>query len=185
MDKCPKCQTTEQMVRHGKYWRKPRDREQVYRVPIWRWFCKACKQTTSALPDFLLPGRWYVVGVVSEVVVARAEEGASWGKLEEGTQNGPEGRTMRRWWQALGEQGWRWVKAILKMLAEQDSGSPWLEPCGEGASVQDLAQYLLGAAGYLLAWAKSRWEGLAGYGWKDRWRFLGLWGSGQGMGRLV
>jgi hypothetical protein len=44
---------------------------------------------------------------------------------------------------------------------------------------------LLGATGHLLAWAKSRWTELAHYGWEDRLRFAWLWGSGQGMGRLV
>jgi hypothetical protein len=70
-------------------------------------------------------------------------------------------------------------------LAQQDSRSIWLDPHGEAAQTQTPVQALLHAAGHLLAWGKTRWEKLGEYGWKDRLRFLWLWGSGQGLGRLV
>ena len=38
---------------------------------------------------------------------------------------------------------------------------------------------------HLLAWAKTQWPELVGYGLNDRLRFLGLWGNGRGLGRLV
>jgi len=184
-DKCPYCATKGRLVKHGVYWRKPRDGEQVYRIAIYRWRCKACKRTVSALPDFLLCYRWYLLAVVSEVVVARAEEDASWSELAAAAQGAPVVRTMQRWWVAFGAQAVRWLAAIQAALAQQDSGSPWLDPRGEAVRASSSRQALLGAAGYLLAWAKSRWRELANYGWKDRLRFVWLWGSAQGLGRLV
>lgn len=184
-DKCPECATSGQLVKHGVYWRKPRDGEQVYRIAVHRWRCQACKHTVSALPDFVLRFRWYLVAVISDVVVERAEGGATWGALAAEAQGTPVVRTMQRWWVAFGQQTVRWLAAIQAVLAQQDSGSPWLDPRGEAVRVSRGEQALLLAAGYLLAWAKSRWRELAAYGWKDRLRFLWLWGSEQGLERLV
>ena len=72
-----------------------------------------------------------------------------------------------------------------RQLAQQDSGSGWLDPQGEALRAGNPAQALLAAAVHLLAWGKSRWAELAEYGWNDRLRFLGLWGSREGLGRLV
>ena len=66
------------LVRHGVYWRKPRDREKVYPIPIQRWLCKVCRKTISALPDFVMRFRWYVVEAIHGVVAGREEEGATW-----------------------------------------------------------------------------------------------------------
>jgi hypothetical protein len=184
-DMCPQCQTAGDWVGHGVYWRKPRDGERVYRMPIRRWLCKACGHTVSVLPDFLLCFRWYIVAAVSAVVVERAEIGASWGELKAKAAGAPHVRTMQRWWQSLGGEAARWLGAVERVLAQQDSSSPWLDPQGEAAQARTTVQALLSAAGHLLAWGKSRWAELVGYGWKDRLRFLGLWGSGQGLGRLV
>lgn len=185
IDKCPVCQTVGCLVRHGVYWRKPRDGERVYRLPIQRWWCKTCHHTISALPDFLLRFRWYVLAVVSGVLVARAEEGTSWGDLETEAAGAPHLRTMQRWWTAFGEQAGGWLAVIQAFLAQQDSPSPWLDPHGEALRGGDARQALLGAAVHLLAWAKSRWVELAGYGWDDRLRFVWLWGSEQELERLV
>ena len=185
LDKCPVCETAGSLVGHGVYWRKPREVQQVYPIPIQRWRCKACRHTVSALPDFLLRFRWYLLSVVSGVVVERAEAGASWGVLQGQADGAPVVRTMQRWWWSLGEQAVRWLAMIQMVLAQQDSRSPWLDPHGEAAQSPSAVQALLGAAGHLLAWAKSRWAELARYGWEDRLRFLWLWGSGRGLGRLV
>jgi Domain of unknown function (DUF6431) len=184
-DNCPNCATVGRLVKHGVYWRKPRDGEQVYRIAIHRWRCKVCRRTVSALPDFLLRFRWYLLAVVSGVVVERAEEAASWGALQAAAQGAPVIRTMQRWWLSLGVHATRWLAAIQVALAQQDSGSPWLDPCGEAVRVALSVQALLGAAGHLLAWGKSRWRELAAYGWGDRLRFVWLWGSDRGLGRLV
>ena len=184
-ESCPECATRGRLVKHGVYWRKPRDGEQVYRIVIYRWRCQACRRTVSALPDFVLRFRWYLLAVVSEVVVKRAEGKASWSELEGFAQGAPVVRTMQRWWVSLGVYAVRWLAAIEVVLAQQDSASAWLDPRGEAVRTCSRAQALLGAAGHLLAWAKSRWEELGPYGWKDRLRVAWLWGSQQGLGRLI
>ncbi len=182
---CPLCATAGRLVKHGVYWRKPRDGAQVYRIAIQRWRCKACRRTVSVLPDFLLRFRWYLVAVISGVLVARAEQGASWSDLQAEAEGAPVVRTMRRWWQSFGGQAGGWLEAIQAFLGQQDSSSPWLDPHGEAAQAATVEQAVLGAAGHLLAWAKSRWAELARYGWGDRLRFLWLWGSERGLARLV
>jgi hypothetical protein len=167
------------------YWRKPRDGERVYWIPIQRWRCKGCGHTVSALPDFLLGRRWYILAIISRMLVGRAEAGASWGELAAEADGAPVLRTIQRWWASFGEQALRWLGAVQCVLAEQDSGSAWLDPQGEAAQTGSTVAALLKAAGHLLAWGKSHWRELAGYGWDDRLRFLWLWGSGQGLGRLV
>ena len=185
VEKCPTCQTAGCLVRHGVYWRKPRDGERVYCLPIQRWLCKGCQHTCSVLPDFLLCFRWYLLAVVNAVLVARAEQDTSWHALGEAAAGAPHIRTMQRWWAAFGMRAGEWLGFIQTFLAEQDSPSAWLDPHGEAPRGRDSRQALLGAAGYLLAWAKGRWRELAAYGWKDRLDFLWLWGSGQGLGRFV
>jgi len=184
-DECPECATSGRLVKHGVYWRKPRDGERVYWIAIHRWRCQACGHTVSALPDFLLSFRWYLLAVVSGVLVGRAEKGASWSDLQAEAAEGPHVRTMRRWWISLGTQAGRWLAGMQTFLAQQDSCSPWLDAHGEALRAENAIQALLGAAGHLLAWAKSRWAQLAHSGWEDRLRFLWLWGSGRGIGRLV
>lgn len=184
-DKCLLCQTSESLVRHGVYWRKPRDGEQVYRIPIQRWWCKACRHTVSALPDFVMRFRWYVVGVIQGVVSGREEGGATWGQLHAQVGKWLHQRTMQRWCKSFSGQAARWLGAVQSQLARQDSASLWLDPQGEALRAGSPAQALLAAAVHLLAWGKRRWAELAGYGWNDRLRFLGLWGSREGLGRLV
>lgn len=185
VEDCPHCRAAGSLVGHGVYWRKPRDGKRVYRIAIRRWRCKQCGRTVSALPDFLLRFRWYLLGVISQVLVRRAEEVASWSELEAEWDGAPVVRTMQRWWASFGEQASRWLGEVDRMLAEQDSGSGWLEPQGEAARAPNREQGLLSATGYLLAWGKTRWREMAGYGWNDRLRFLWLWGSERGLGRLV
>lgn len=143
IDKCAVCQTRGQLVGHGVYWRKSRDGERAYRLPIRRWFCKACRHTISALPDFLLRFRWYVLGVVSQVLVKRVEAGASWGELQAKAKGAPDVRTMQRWWKAFGGEASRWLGVLEAVLAQQDSGSPWLDPQGEAVRAENVAQALL------------------------------------------
>jgi hypothetical protein len=184
-DVCPECQTVGHLMRHGVYRRRVRDGEQVYPIPIQRWLCKTCRHTLSALPDFAVRFRWYLVGVIQWVVTGREETGASWRQLRAQAGEAPHVRTMQRWCKSLGGQASRWLGAAQIQLAQQDSASSWLDPHGEAVRAGNPVQALLGAAVHLLAWGKSRWAELAGYGWNDRLRFLGLWGSREGLGRLV
>jgi transposase-like protein len=181
---CPKCQGRDCLVRHGVYRRKPRDREKVYPIPIQRWLCKVCRETISALPDFVMRHRWYLVEEIEKVVSRREEEGASWEQMQ-AKESGLYLRTMQRWCRSFGGEASRWLGAVQRLLARQDVGSGWLDPQGEALRARNPAEALLAAAVHLLAWGKSRWAELGEYGWNDRLRFLGLWGSREGLGRLV
>lgn len=60
-----------------------------------------------------------------------------------------------------------------------------MDPQGEALQAANVVMALLVASLHLLAWAKTQWPELVGYGLNDRLRFLGLWGSGRRLGRLV
>lgn len=96
---------------------------------------------------------------------------------------------MQRWVGAFKGGAAAWLLVVLAELARQDSDSPWLEPRGPtvlGTGVApNAARNLLLVSLDLLAWAKSQWPQLAGYGVADRLAFLGHWGNGRGLGRLV
>jgi hypothetical protein len=77
------------------------------------------------------------------------------------------------------------LTGVQKFLAQQDSRSTWLDPQGEALKAGNCATALLSASLYLLAWAKTEWAGLVEYGLNERLHFLGLWGNGRGLGRLV
>jgi hypothetical protein len=184
---CPCCGTWHTFVSHGFYLRQPKDQDQVYRIWIKRWFCKVCHRTLSLLPSFLLRFRHYLLAVIQQVLVARFEDHASW--HETVRQCAPEGlpglRTIGRWCQAFAEQAATWLTAVQATLARQDSASPALDPFGPAAGPRDAPRALLYLTTHVLAWAKTRWPEVAGYGLKDRLRFLWHWGFGRGRGRLV
>jgi hypothetical protein len=126
--------------------------------------------------------------VVQAVLVKRIEMGGSWPEVTEGcsTDELPALRTMQRWVAAFSSRAAAWLPAVGAALAEQDSGSPWLEPRGPTeATGQSVVEALLAASLYLLAWAKTRWPQLSGYGVADRFAFLWHWGNNRGLGRLV
>ena len=185
--KCPGCGQENRLIGHGYYRRKPKGVRQGYVIWIKRWRCQACQHTTSCLPNFVLSFRHYLLAVIEKAVVVRFEQQASWKQVEEQSaeQGTPALRTIQRWCQSFGVQAAIWLAVVQRVLAQQDSPSPWLDPQGEALRAGNPAQALLAAAVHLLAWGKSRWAGLAGYGWNDRLRFLGLWGSREGLGRLV
>ena len=189
LERCPLCGKMHCLIGHGYYLRKPKGLiagHDVGMVWIKRWFCKLCHRTISVLPDFLLAFRHYVVPVIQAVLEARCECGKLWAALEaEYAETGPAKQTIQRWCSSFAQQASRWLGAVQATLAQQDSGSPWLDPHGEALQAQDPAQALLGASEHLLAWGKTRWAEAAEYGRNDRVRFLWWWSSGRGLGRLV
>jgi hypothetical protein len=174
-------------VGHGYYHRKPKDKWRAYSVWIKRWKCQACGRTCSCLPDFLLAHRHYLVESIQEVLSERVERKKSWAEVEAGCaeEGTPALRTMQRWEASFAGQASRWLGSVQETLAVQDPGSAWLEVHGEAPKADSPAQALFQAALHLLAWAKTQWAQLAGYGWNDRLRFLWLWGANRGLGRLV
>jgi hypothetical protein len=186
-EQCSGCQASGSLIGHGYYHRKPKDKQRAYSIWVKRWKCKACGRTCSSLPSFLLAQRHYLVESVQAGLSARFEGEQSWEEVEEGcaVAGTPALRTLQRWCQSLVEQATRWLGVVQQTLAAQDSGSPWLDPQGEAPRARSPAAALLQAAVHLLAWAKTQWPELAGYGWNDRLRFLWLWGANRGLGRLV
>jgi hypothetical protein len=184
---CPHCHVLDVMIGHGFYQRKALGQVKVYVLRIKRWYCKACHQTVSLLPSFLLRFRHYLLDVIQLVVVVRFEDEASWAQVSRrcAVEGAPSSRTIRRWCDALAEHASAWWAAVQQTLAEHNAASPLLDPLGEAAGPRDAPRALLQAALHLLAWAKTRWPELANYGLADRLRFLWHWGAGRGLGRLL
>ena len=184
---CPNCHATGVFIGHGSYPRHPVDATRDYRLRIKRWLCTACRHTLSLLPSFLLRFRHYLLEVISAVVVARFEDGASWAQVSRRCAVGgyPSPRTVRRWCVSFAACAPAWWAAVQQTLARHDAGSPALDPLGENAGPRDAPRGLLQAALALLAWAKTQWPDVVTYGHADRLRFLWHWGAGQGLGRLV
>ncbi len=184
---CPHCGTDHSLVGHGFYPRKPLDAQQAYLIRIKRWYCTGCHRTLSLLPSFLLRFRHYLLEVIQAVVVARYEDSASWRQVAEGygPQGAPSLRTMKRWCQSFTTQAIAWLGEIEQTLAQHDPALPLLDALGQNAGPLDRPRALLVASLQLLAWAKTRWLQLAGYGLSDRFRFLWHWGHARGLARLI
>jgi hypothetical protein len=174
-------------VGHGYYRRKPKGLRQGYVIWIKRWRCRSCQHTSASLPNFVLSWRHYLVGVIERAVVARFEQHGSWAevKAQSSAEGTPAMRTIQRWCQAFAGQAGQWLVAVGSTLAQQDSHSPWLDPQGEAAQAGNRAQGLLTASLHLLAWAKTQWRDLVGYGLNNRLEFLWLWGHQAGLDRLI
>lgn len=188
-DGCPHGCVDAAITGHGYYVRKPKGLGRGYVIRVKRWRCQACGRTFSSLPSFVLAFRHYLVDVIQPVLVGRLELGYSWAEMvlmcsDAGT---PAVRTIQRWCRAFEQCAEEWLEVAERTLAQQDSQSPWLDtrlapggrPPGSGGRA------LLQAALHLLAWGKTRWRELRGYGLNDRLRFLWHWGAGMGFPRLA
>lgn len=184
---CLRCGGQNCLIGYGYYPRKAKDEQRSYLIWVKRWYCKDCHRTLSVLPNFLFPHRHYLVRVIQSVVTAYFEGGKNWEQITQicCRQGTPALRTLQRWCKALSGYAIRWLVGIQQFLAQQDSLSAWLDPQGEAPSAGNSAVALLAASLHLLAWAKTEWVELKGYGLNDRLQFLGLWGSERDLGRLV
>lgn len=188
---CPYCLAIGQICGHGYYVRKPKGLGVGYVIRVKRWRCKVCRKTFGCLPSFLLPFRHYLVAVMQPVFEGRMEQGYSWKQVQElcSDQGTPALRTIQRWCKALEEHAPEWLAEANRTLAQQDSQSPWLDATqaaqGRLAPVLQGGQALLQVSLHLLAWGKTRWRELAGYGLNERLRFLWHWGAGRGLPRLA
>ena len=186
-DGCQNCLAAGQMIGHGYYQRQPKDDGKGWVIRIKRWLCKACGQTVSVLPSFLLRYRHYLLEVIEKVLALRFEKQASWASVMAGCspQGLPAERTVQRWCESYGEQAGRWLEAVQSSLAVLDSRSAWLDAHGEAPRAENAGQALLIASEHLLGWAKTQWAQLANHGLEKRLQFLWFWGASQGLGRLV
>lgn len=187
---CPRCQAEGKLIGHGCYWRKPKGLDFNGRIGIRRWYCQACETTIGCLPEFLLPRRHYVVDVVAKVLMSRLLAGFSWSQLQQthGADGTPAVRTMQRWLGALARYAPRWLRAIWQAMVNQQWATRWLAPRGPTAiegQAGDARWQLLATAVAWQAWGREQWPALADLGASDWLLFLGLWGSGQQLGRLL
>jgi hypothetical protein len=185
---CPICHAVGQMIGHGYYRRKPKGLERCWVLWVKRWKCKACGKTVGAVPSFLLFYRHYLLSVIQWVLVWRFEAGYSWSELDKAvSEDGiPSRRTKQRWCGRFVAYALEWLQALEKTLAEQDSGSPWLDAQGEALKNDRAPRSLLQASIHLLAWAKGRWREVEDFVLNDRLRFLWYWGNRQaGLTRLA
>jgi hypothetical protein len=139
------------------------------------------------LPDFLVSFRHYLLRVIKAVLEVRFAQKLSWAEVQANcSQKGlPALRTIQRWCKSFGGEASRWLGVMQETLAQQDSRSTWLDPQGEAPRAQTAAEALLVASEHLLAWGKTQWAETAGYGRNERLRFLWLWGTSRGLGRLI
>jgi hypothetical protein len=86
---------------------------------------------------------------------------------------------MQRWCGRFVAYALAWLGVVEKTLAEQDSGSPWLDAQGEALKIDSAPRSLLQASIHLLAWAKGRWREVEDFVLNDRLRFLWYWGNRQ------
>jgi hypothetical protein len=186
-DACPCCGQSGSLVGHGFYVRQALDQTEIFLVHIKRWRCKACHRTTSVLPSFLLRFRHYLLSVISQVLVARFELGASWLEVFKciAVDGLPSPRTIGRWCQSFAEHAALWWAAVAMLLAQVAAASPTLDPLGPTAGPQDAPCAVLHCALDWLAWLKTQVTPVAHYGFKDRLAALWHWGHGRGLGRLV
>jgi hypothetical protein len=184
---CTWCGEKNCLIGHGFYQRKAQDQQRVYVIRVKRWLCKICHRSLSVVPNFLFPLRHYLVRVIQSVVAACFENRLNWKRVVQRSacQGTPALRTLQRWCKAFSGHAPAWLAGVQTFLAQQDSGSSWLDPQGEAPQAENAATALLTASLHLLAWAKTAWSQLVGYGLNDRLRFLGLWGAERGLGRLV
>jgi hypothetical protein len=92
---CGLCARAGRLHRHGIYIRSVWDGREALRLCIARFLCPGCRRTTSCLPDFVLPYRFIVLGIVDAFFRAmpKSRRNFSFAELLR--------RYMRRW-----ESGW-------------------------------------------------------------------------------
>jgi len=184
---CPLCGGVGCLIGHGYYFRKSKGGRGGGVIWIKRWLCKLCHRTTSVLPDFLFAFRHYVVETIQAAIEERFWSRKSWAgvKLECACRGAPALRTMQRWCTSFAKETPQWLRVVQDVLEQQGHGGLRTDPNGNAMEDDCKEQALLNASECLLAQGKACRPELAGYGRKDRMRFLWLWSSGRGLGRLV
>jgi hypothetical protein len=188
---CPECGAVQSFIGHGFCPRQALEANQVYRLRLKRWYCKACHRTLCLLPSFLLRYRHYVLAVIQTVVLARIEDQASWAEIRArvAVAGVPSTRSLKRWCASFAAQAAPWLAEIERTLATHDPSSSLLTPLGASAPAAAprgaVPRLLLTASLHLLAWAQTHLAQARAYGSNDRLRFLWLWGYARGLARLI
>jgi len=189
---CPLCHVVGHMTIHGRYPRqKPLEAtpDPPHPVPVRRWFCTACKRTTSMLPDIFHRYRQYTWAVIGAAVIRRFVLKQTWAQIQAALSQMPDDvapapsvDSLRRWCKAYAGYAEDWLQASLVVLATVWPQLAQLNAHGGQAASppQQLIQVMLALAG----WLSPERGPLATTTVADI-RAVWRWGWNQGLGRLT
>lgn len=196
-ERCPCCGAVGQMIGHGWY---PRQKPlQATTGPprpikIRRWKCKACKHTTSMLPDVLHRYRHYVLAVIALALVGRYVLGQTWTAIQAGLSGGtdlamPSLDSLMRWGKAFDGNALRWLNGMLKVLAVVMPHLSVLDAHGHISAAQSPTQQVLYLAPLLVHWLANAntplpWTPATEVSTDEIGQTWG-WGWNASLGRLV
>lgn len=107
---CPCC--GQKLHKHGKYHRSVASKEEMIKIPIYRWICSGCRITISLLPDFISPYKVFTVLIQEKFWVSIFLKGKSYSAVFEAyspfVSGGISLQTIRRW-----RRNWRRIHEPL------------------------------------------------------------------------
>jgi Domain of unknown function (DUF6431) len=189
---CPICHTAGQMIVHGRY---PRQKPLEARpkppqpVKVRRWLCKACKHTTSMLPDIFHRYRQYTWAVIGAALIRRFVLRQTWRQIQAELSQmpadvapAPSVDSIRRWCQAYAGYAQAWLKAMLAVLATVWPQLAQLN--AHGVQAASPPQQLIQATAALASWLSPA-RGASATTTVDDIRAVWRWGWNRGLGRLT
>ncbi len=192
LDTCPRCHVAGHMIGNGNYPRKkPLEAtpEPPQPIPVRRWLCTACKQTTSMLPDIFHRYRQYLWLVIGAALIRRFVLRQTWTEIQAELSRmpaevapAPSVDSLRRWCKAYAGHAQAWLKATLAVLATVWPQLAQLN--AHGGQVALPPQQLLQAMAALAGWL-SLARGPSATTTVDDIRAAWRWGWNQGLGRLT
>jgi Domain of unknown function (DUF6431) len=189
---CPLCEAVGQMIGHGTYPRKPLDTtpDPPWLLKIRRWMCRACKHTTSLLPDVLHRYRHYVWAVIAAVLLRRLLLGQTWVQIQAelsampaGAPPAPSLDSLMRWSKAFAGHAVRWLQRVLVVLASVRPELSQLDV--HGRPLLAPPQQLLQVIGLLAGWLLPARASAAAVTTLADLRAVWRWGWNDGLGRLI
>jgi hypothetical protein len=192
---CPACHVAGHMIGHGFYpRRKPLDATPAPPQPVKvrRWFCTACKRTTSLLPDLFHRHRHYLWAVIGVALVRRFVLGQTWAQIQAAlsqlpadVEPAPSIDSLRRWCKAYAAQAQAWLHAVLVVLATV--WPQWAHFDAHGGTADLPPPQLLRAMAVLAQWLAPEHGALNGTAppTVETLRTVWGWGWNQGLGRLT
>lgn len=141
---CPHFQRD--MHKHDYYHRMVAMKRRAFKIPIYRWFCPACKKTLSLLPDFLILRARHAT-IVREATVQRRMKGQSFSQIVESITSRAvmvSRCTVKRWYKrhlSQAEKASLWIaKKLIEAGVEKDLLRQY-KP-GVNHTLEDTAQWL-------------------------------------------
>ena len=162
-ERCPHCGVVGQMIGHGCYVRqKPLQAttDPPRPVKIRRWKCKACKHTTSLLPDVLHHYRQYVMTVIAQTLLWRYVLGWTWVAIQTGLSGMadlgmPSLDSLMRWCKAFAGNAPQWLNGMLMVLAVVRPQVSELDAHGSVSTGQSPLQQVLQTMALLVHWLSN------------------------------